>query len=71
MDPCSSEGNEEMDNVIIVEVDDTTGLNNIHTEVIPQCRGNRSLSRYDFSYMPMNHFELVFCSNISSGVVSI
>ena len=68
MDPCSSEGNEEMDNVIIVEVDDTTGLNNIHTEVIPQCRGNRSLSRYDFSYMPMNHFELVFRSNISSGV---
>lgn len=71
VDICSPENSDNMaqSNAVIVEVDDTTGLNNIHTEYIPQCVNNMSRSRHDFLYTPMyRHFEVVFRSNLSEGI---
>ena len=63
--PCREE---EDGNVVVVEVDDTTGLDNVHTEVIPRCVGEQSAFRHEFTYTPMNrHFEMVFRSNLTDG----
>lgn len=66
-DLCSLEASEvESINTLIVEVDDTTGQDNVHIEVISQCIGNQSSVHHDFTYTPMNHFfELVFRSNLT------
>lgn len=56
-------------NVLIVEVDDTTGQNNVHIEPISSCVGNQHSSRHDFIYVPMGQrFELVFRSNLTTEV---
>lgn len=66
IDLCSSEGADH--NAVIVEVDDTTGLSNVYTEVIPLCVGNESSFQHDFFYTPRNqYFEMVFRSNLSEG----
>lgn len=64
---CTVESSEK-DNVLIVEADDLTGIDNIHTELIPQCVGNKPLTRHDFVYTPAPmtlNFELVLRSNLS------
>lgn len=66
---CSEEAT---GNVLIVEVDDTTGLDNVHNETISPCLANQSSFRHDFTYTPMNqYFELVFRSNLSSSSACI
>ena len=59
--------------VLIIEADDTTGIRNIHIQHI-QC-GHSGISdipggasRYDFTYIPSEDFELVFRTNISESV---
>ena len=67
MEMCTVELSEE-DSVLIVEVDGLTGIDNIHTEFIPQCVDNEPLTRHDFVYTPApmtSNFELVFRSNLS------
>ena len=64
VEPCTTE-----DNGIIVEVDDTTGLSNVHTELISQCTNG---TRHDFIYTPRNSFfEMVFRSNLTEEGVCV
>lgn len=60
------EEEEEEGKGVIVEVDDTTGLRNVHTELIPVAP--TGVLYHDFIYVPMNSFfDLVFRTNLTEG----